>query len=149
MRLIGQDRADAPHLLWMTSLSSIDGTIPLLAAQGHFDSPGAAAAIGLTMVAGIGAWIAAWQAFPKRPGRRELAAITAMIAASSALTILAVAAGIRWGHHLHVLPHIVGAVVMLVAAQVAGLRLPRIGHLGPPVLLILAASVVEVALWIP
>lgn len=148
MRLTGPKRADA-DLLWMTSLSSLDGTIPLLAAQGRFGSATQSVAIGLTIVAGIGAWVAAWQAFPQRPGRRDLLGLLGVAALSSGLTVAAVAAGTRWGHHLHVLPHVVGGVILLIALQVAGFRLPRLGRVGPPGALVLGAAAVEVAHWIP
>ncbi|MGB0653593.1 MAG: hypothetical protein ACPGQL_10385, partial [Thermoplasmatota archaeon] len=46
-------------LLLLATLSSIDGTIVVLAASGALSSLAGAIVIGLTTVAGVGAWLAA------------------------------------------------------------------------------------------
>lgn len=153
MRLIGMSGASAANapsrLLGMTCMASIDGSIPLLAAQGALADPLSAASIGLTMVAGIGAWITAWQAFPKRPGARGIAQLAALGIINLLVTMAAAAIGAHIGDHLVVLPKAIGLVILLIAAEVAGLRLPRLGGLGAPSLAVLGAISLEVLLWIP
>lgn len=153
MRLIGKQKASAAkpssRLLGMTCMSSLDGTVPVLAAQGALGNPFSAVAIGLTIIAGIGAWIAAWQAFPGRIGRSAWPRLAAYAAITMAITLAAAALGSALGSHLVVLPKAAGAVILLIALQVGGLRLPTLRGIGLPSLVVLAGVIVEVALWMP
>ncbi len=152
MRLIGPSEASAANapsrLLGMTCMASVDGTIPVLAAQGALGNPFGAATVGLTIVAGIGAWIAAWQAFPDRLGRRW-PLLVGLAAISMAVTVSAAAVGAALGDHLVVLPKVAGLVVLLIALQVGGVKLPSFKGIGLPTLSILAGIALEAYRWIP
>ncbi len=153
MRLIVNSEASAAtapsRLLGMTCMASIDGTIPVLAAQGALGNPFGAVAIGLTIVAGIGAWIAAWQAFPGRLARRAWPKLAGYAAISMIVTVAAAALGAALGDHLVVLPKLAGLVVMLIALQVGGLKLPTVRGIPLTAISVLAGVALEVYLWIP
>ena len=140
------------NLLLMTCLGAVDGTVLLMAAAGALQSVGAAVVVGLTVVSGAGAWIAAYQAFG---GRHRTAADYRLLAGIALLSVTATVAaawvGMALGEALrfHVLPKAVGVVLFLVAAEVAGLRLPRPGRAPLPVVALAAAGLLEVAHWIP
>ncbi len=145
-------KGHAMNLLLMTSLGAVDGTILLLAASGALSSIGAAVVVGLTVVSGAGAWIAAYQAFG---GRAHTAQDYRALAGIALLSILATVAaawiGMALGDavRLHVIPKAVGVVLFLIGAEVAGLRLPRLGHAPLPLLVVGLAGIAEVVLWIP
>lgn len=146
------DKRAAANLLLMTSLGAVDGTVLLMAASGALASVGSAVVVGLTVVSGAGAWIAAYQAFG---GRRRTAGdywLLAGIALLSAVATVAAAwVGMALGEavRFHVLPKAVGVILFLVGAEVAGLRLPRPGRAPLPLLAVGAAALLEVAYWIP
>lgn len=155
MRLNGPSKAsaaDAPSLLTMTSMASIDGTVPLLAANGMLATASGSVAVGLTVIAGIGAWIAAWQRYPKIRGKQWLSLLPVALA-SAGITLLAAAFGLVAGEHLVILPKAAGIVLLLIAAQMAGLKVPGLRtaklHASPVVLVLAAAALLEVFYWIP
>lgn len=144
-------RVSAATVLLMTTLAAADGTILLMAAKGTLNSFGAAATVGLTMISGAGAWIAARQAFAHRRGFRDHLVLFALAATTTVAAVAAAAAGAWLGNtvELIVLPRAVGIVLLLVAAEVGGLRLPKAGPLPLPVAGTGAAGGLEVmAHWI-
>ncbi len=145
-------KREAMNLLLMTCLGAVDGTILLLAASGALASIGSAVVVGLTVVSGAGAWIAAYQAFGGRKhSARDYRALAGIALLSIVATVAAAWLGMALGEavRFHVLPKAVGVVLFLVGAEVAGLRLPRPGHAPLPLLVVGAAVLVEVVLWIP
>lgn len=145
-------KRDVSNLLLMTCLGAVDGTVLLMAAGGALRSLSAAVVVGLTVVSGVGAWLAAYQAFG---GRHRTASDYRLLAGiallSVAATVLAAWVGVTLGEALrfHVLPKAVGVVLFLVAAEVGGLRLPRPGRAPLPLLAMAAAGVLEGVFWIP
>ena len=141
------------NLFTLTLLSAVDGSLLALAASGQLASLGGAVATGLTVIAGAGSWLAARDAF--RHGvrtRRDWAMLAALAVATLAATVASVWLGASLGHamSLHVLPKATGVVLFLVAAEVAGLRLPRPKRLPLPAVVLAAALALEGALqWIP
>lgn len=135
------------NLFVLTLLSAVDGSLIALAAAGYLDSPAEAIAIGLVVVAGVGSWLAAHQAFAGRPrGRADWSVLAILGVATLASTVAAVWLGQAIGAALtlHVLPKGAGLVLFLVSAEVAGLRLPRVGRVPLPALGLGAAAFVEV-----
>ncbi len=152
MRLIEQPKASAapaPRLLGMTCLSSVDGTIPMLAATGAFANPATSAALGLTVVAGIGAWITAWQAYPDKLAGKDWLRLGLYAGITMLVTLAAAWLGAVVAPALVVLPFVAGLVVLLIALQIAGIQLPRLGKAPLPIVVVLAGLLLEVALWIP
>lgn len=141
------------NLYLLTLLSAADGSLLLLAASGQLSTIGGAVTVGLTIVAGAGAWIAASQAFDGRPRtRRDHATLAALGAITIAATVASVAIGQQLGSAmtLHVLPKAAGLVLMLVAIEVAGWRLPRVARVPAPLWATGAAGALEVGIrWIP
>lgn len=137
------------NLFLLTLLSTVDGTLLLLAASGQLGGPGGAVAVGLTLIAGAGSWLAAHQAYGARARtRRDWATLAVLAAATMASTVASVWLGARLGTALtlHVLPKAAGVVLFLVAAEVAGLRLPRPGRVPLALHVLGAGLLVEVAL---
>lgn len=136
-------------LFVLTLLSAADGSLLALAAAGRLTSLGDAVTVGLVVVAGAGSWLAANQAFA---GRRRTGADWAALGLLGALTLAATVASVWLGQRLgaavtlHVLPKAAGAVLFLVSAEVAGLRVPRAGRVPLPVAGIALAVVLEVGL---
>lgn len=139
-------RASPVPVFVLTLLSAVDGTLLALAAAGRLRSLADAVTIGLVVVAGAGSWLAANQAFA---GRRRTGADWGLLGALGALTLASTVAaawlGVRLGDAvtLHVLPKGAGVVLALVGAEVAGLRLPRVGRVPLPLAglaLVLAAE---------
>ncbi len=146
-------RPAVSSLFLLTLLSAVDGSLLVLAAQGALDSFGGAVTVGLTVIAGAGSWLAAHRAFA---GRRLRAADHAVLALLGVLAVVGTLAAAWLGVHLgtavtlHVLPKAAGVVLWLVAAEVAGLRLPRPGRVPLPLLALAAGSLLEVvAQWTP
>lgn len=139
-------------LLLMTCLGAADGTILLLAATGKLASLTLAIVVGLTVVSGIGAWIAAYAAFGGRHrGRRDYTVLARMAGISITATVGAAWLGVAIGEAVtfHILPKTVGVVLFLVAAEIWGLRLPRVAHIPLPLAAVAAAGILEAVLWIP
>ncbi len=144
-------RVSPATVLLMTTLAAVDGTILLLAAKGTLNSWGAAVTVGLTMISGAGAWIAARQAFAHRQGFRDHLVLAALAATTIVATVAAAAAGQWLGStvELIVLHRAVGIILLLVAAEVGGLKLPQPGKVPLPVAGTGAAGGLEVmAHWI-
>lgn len=146
-------RAALGNVYLVTLLSTVDGSLLLLATTGRLSSLGSSIAVGLTIIAGAGSWLAARQAFAgRRPRRRDLAALATLGAVTVAATVASVWLGttLAKGVTLHVMPKAAGIVLFLVAADVAGLRVPRVRGLPLAVVAIGASALLEVAVrWIP
>lgn len=134
-------------LFILTLLSAVDGSLLALAAAGRLRSLTDAVTIGLVVVAGAGSWLAANQAFAgRRRTHHDWGLLAGLGALTLASTVLSVWLGTQLGAALtlHVLPKGAGLVLLLVGAEVAGLRLPRAGRLPLPLAglgLVLAAEV--------
>ncbi len=134
-------------LFVLTLLSAVDGSLLALAAAGRLRSLTDAVTIGLVVVAGAGSWLAANQAFAgRRRTHHDWGLLAGLGALTLASTVLSVWLGTQLGAALtlHVLPKGAGLVLLLVGAEVAGLRLPRAGRLPLPLAglgLVLAAEV--------
>lgn len=128
-------RVSPATVLLMTTLAAVDGSILLMAAKGTLNSWSGAATVGLTMVSGAGAWIAARQAFAHRHGFRDHLVLMALAATTVVATVAAAAAGVWLGNavELIILPRAVGIILLLVAAEVGGLKLPKVGQVPLPV----------------
>jgi hypothetical protein len=134
----------------LTLLSAVDGSLLALAAAGQLETLGGALSVGLLVVAGAGSWLAARSAFGGRSRRRR---DWAVLAALGALTLASTVAAAWLGESLaraatlHVLPKAAGVVALLVAAEVAGLRLPRLaaGRLPLPFAALAAGVALEVS----
>lgn len=142
----------ASSLFVLTLLSAVDGSLLALAAAGQLETLGGALAVGLLVIAGAGSWLAARSAFGgRRRGRRDWA----VLAALGVLTLASTAAaawlgqGLAQAATLHVLPKAAGVVMLLVAAEVAGLRLPRLagGRLPLPLAALAVGALLEAAAW--
>jgi hypothetical protein len=141
------------NLYLLTLLSTVDGSLVVLAAGGQLSSLGGAVAVGLTVIAGAGSWLAARQAFAgRRPGGADLRALGALGLVTAAATVASVWLGTTLGNAvaLHVLPKAAGVALFLVAAEVGGLRVPRLRGVPLAPLAVAGAALAEVALrWIP
>jgi hypothetical protein len=88
-------------------------------------------------------------------GRRRDGRDWATLGALGALTVASTAAaawlgqGLAQAVTLHVVPKAAGVVLLLVAAEVAGLRLPRLagGRLPLPIAALAVGLVLEAAAW--
>lgn len=140
-------------LYLLTLLSTLDGSLVLLAANGQLSSLGGAVAVGLTVIAGAGSWLAARRAFTgRRPGGAELRALGVLGLVTLAATVASVWLGTTLGRAvaLHVLPKAAGLALFLVAAEVGGLRVPRVRGVPLAPLAVGAGILAEVALrWTP
>lgn len=149
----GRCRNGLGRVLLMMVLPAVDGGILLLAAAGRLSSPASAAAIGLTMIAGVGAWIAARDAFAVRPWTvRNGAALIVLGLVTVAATVAAAWIGTTLGQALtlHVLPKVAGVALCLIGAEVSGLRLPKPVGVPLPVVAVAAGVFLEVAYqWTP
>jgi hypothetical protein len=132
-------------LYLLTLLSTVDGSLLLLSASGQLSSPGSALAVGLTVIAGAGSWLAARQAFAGQGGRRAFVALGLLGVVTLAATVASVLLGNALGTALtlHVLPKATGVVLLLVAADVGGLTVPRVRGLPLPVAVLAVAGVLE------
>lgn len=144
-------RVAGSSLLFLTTIASLDGTVFLLAASGSLATFGGAVATGLTVVAGVGSWLAARAEFSTRRLTREDAIVLALMGA----VVVALTAGaaflgalVAGSVELRVLPRSAGVVIALIALEMAGVRLPRVARV-PPTLLVLAAALAleGVLLW--
>jgi hypothetical protein len=139
-------------LFGLTLLSAVDGSLLALAAAGQLETLGGALAVGLLVIAGAGSWLAARAAYGgrRRDGRdwATLAALGAITAASTAAAAW-LGQGLAQAVTLHVLPKAAGVVALLVAAEVAGLRLPRLarGRVSLPFGALGAGLVLEAVAW--
>lgn len=143
-------RTATSHLLLFTTISALDGTILMLAASGTFHDPWTATVAGLTVVAGAGAWLSARRAFAGGCDWKRLVRVA--IPAALATTIAALVGAHLGSLHLTVLPKAAGVALLLIAAEVAGWRLPRVQRLPVPVPLALIAFALPLevlAHWTP
>jgi len=141
-------RSGVSNLYLLTLLSAVDGSLVLLAASGQLATLGGALTVGLTVVAGAGAWIAAQQAFGSRPRtQRDVRSLGILAVITVASTVASAAVGLRLGQSvtLHVLPKAAAVVLFLVAAEVGGWRLPRPARVPMPLWVTGAAGALEVA----
>ncbi len=136
-------------LLVMTCLGAIDGTIVLLAATGGLSSWSAAIVAGLTIVTGVGAWLAARDAFA---GGREWFTLGAIAIISTTATVAAAWLGVHLGAAvtLHVLPKAAGIFLCVLGAQMAGLRIPSPQHVPAPLAVLAGGLALEgIVQWTP
>jgi hypothetical protein len=132
-----------------TLLSAVDGSLVALAAAGHLDSIGGALTVGLLVIAGAGSWLAARTAFGgRRRTRRDWLLLGVLGVATLAATAASAWLGLTLGRALtlHVLPKAAGLALFVLAAEVAGLKVPRLGRVPIPVLVLGAAALLEVGL---
>lgn len=147
-------RLPASGLLLMSSIAAVDGTVLMLAATGTLSTWSGALVTGLTVIAGVGAWLAARREFGGRVLRRDDRLLLALVAGVGTLAVLAAAALGAWvagsNVELRVLPKGAGVALLLLSVEVAGLRLPRLGPVPWPALAVVAALALEAGLrWIP
>ncbi len=126
----GADPPDAAtrSLFLLTTISAADGTLALLAASGHLNTLGGAIAVGLTVIAGAGTWLAARQAFTgRRLTPRDHLTLAGLGIATLASATAATWLGLTLSQTLtlHVLPKAAGIILFLIAAEIGGLHLPR------------------------
>ena len=134
----------------LTCLGALDGTIMVLAASGRLSSLSAAILVGLTVISGTGAWITARNVFANRQGWSGNLLFGGLAATSIAAVLAAAWLGSTLGAavQLHVLPKVAGIVLVLIAAEVGGIRLPRIRHAPLPAVALLAGLLLEGGYWI-
>jgi hypothetical protein len=137
----------------LTLLSAVDGSLLALAAAGQLETLGGALAVGLLVIAGAGSWLAARAAFgARRRDGRDWAVLAVLGALTVASTVAAAWLGesLAQAATLHVLPKAAGVVVLLVAAEVAGLRLPRLagGRLPLPFAALAVGGALELAVGV-
>lgn len=136
-------------LFTLTLLSAVDGSLVALAVAGRLESLGGALTVGLLVVAGAGAWLAARSAFA---GRRRTGHDWFLLGGLGVLTLAATAGSVWLGVTLgqavtlHVVPKAAGIALFAVAAEVAGLRVPRPAHVPLAVHVLALAGLAEVAL---
>lgn len=136
-------------LFTLTLLSAADGSLVALAAAGRLESLGGALTVGLLVVAGAGSWLAARSAFA---GRRRTGHDWFLLGSLGVLTLAATAGsawlGVTLGQAvtLHVVPKAAGIALLAIAAEVAGLRVPRPARVPLAIHVLALAGLVEVAL---
>lgn len=136
-------------LFTLTLLSAVDGSLLALAVAGRLESLGGALTVGLLVIAGAGSWLAARSAFAgRRRTRHDWALLGALGALTLAVTVASAWLGATLGQAvtMHVLPKAAGLALFAIAAEVAGLRVPRLGRVPLTAAVLAAALVVEVAL---
>lgn len=141
-------RAAESKLFLMTSLPAVDGTLFALAATGRLATPAVAVTVGLTIIAGAGAWLSAREEFSgERGGDRGTLLFIAL--ASTLLALAATTAGALVGAHvtLVALPTAAGLALVALAAEFAGARLPRVAGLAAPTLIVIGGIAGEVIAW--
>jgi hypothetical protein len=149
---VAQGRRQEPlaTLYLLTLMSAADGSIVLLAASGHLSTLGGAVAVGLTVIAGAGSWLAAQEAFRGRLRRADHLRLALLGLATLAATVASAWLGASLGaaFRLHLLPKAAGAVLCMLAAEVAGLRVPRLRGVPLPAAALGGAFLLEaVAQW--
>lgn len=132
-------------VLLMTSLGAVDGTILLLAAQGILSTWSGAIVTGLTVIGGAGAWITARQAFGDRKDVRSNLLLAAYAILGSAAAVGSAALGVWLGANveLAILPKAIGVILLLVAAEVGGIKLPQLAGLPLPFVAVMASVALE------
>lgn len=139
------------NLLLFTSVSSLDGTVMLLAAGGALSSTAGAAVAGLTVVAGAGAWLSARDAFRSGLGGGAWRRLLSVALPAMVLTLIATLVGTQVGGvALTVLPKVAGVALLFVAAEVTWGRAVRIGRVPVALALLLVGIPLEVlGAWTP
>lgn len=137
------------RLLFLTSLPAVDGTLFVLAATGRIASPASAALAGLTIIAGTNAWLAAREEHRELRTRDAWWKLAGIAGVSTALALVAAAAGGLVGSRLQLqaLHLAAGATLLLLAAETLGARLPRLARLPLATWVLSAGVVAEVWLW--
>jgi hypothetical protein len=139
-----------PSLFALTLLSAADGSLLALAAAGRLSTLGGALTVGLLVVAGAGSWLAARQAFAgRRPDARGWRALGLLGVLTLASTVASAWLGSALGEAvtLHALPKAAGVVLLLLSAEMAGVRMPRPGRVPLPVAALAAGFALEALLW--
>ena len=146
-------RVASSNLFFLTIVASLDGSVFLLAASGKLSTPTGAILAGLTVVAGVGSWIAARAEYGNRTlDRVDYALLSLKAAIVTATTIAAAALGILvagTGRTFVVLPIGGGVVFALLALEVSGLPVPRVRRVPLPFFALGLFVIAEVtAQWI-
>lgn len=130
----------------MTTLAAATGQMSALAAEGLLAHPAVALTVGLTVVAGVGAFVTALEEASLRTarGRRVFAATAAL---SILVNVAAAGAGVALGalvgmEHLRVFAALALGAVAWEVAMASDLRLPR--GVPVPAALVVLGVVVEV-----
>lgn len=121
----------------------------ILAAGGAFASLASSVLVGLSVLAGFGAWLAAQETFGGRVNRDGWRQLAALGIVTSVATLASVWAGVQLATavQLHVLPKVAGLVLCLMGADVAGLALARGRFTQVASAALGAGALVEVAWW--
>ncbi len=135
-------------LFLLMSFAAVDGTLALFAATGRLSTLAGAITVGLTTIAGAGAWITARESLGGVHGMRRHAVLATLgiVTAASALLAAAVGALAQGAFELQWLPKAGGLALMIIGAEVTGLRVPRVARMPLPILVTLAGALGEV-LW--
>lgn len=146
-------RVATSRLFFLSVLTSLDGSVAVLAATGRLSTLAGAGVAGLTVVGGVGCWLSARTEYGQRRLRGQdyvVLAVKGLLVLLSTLAAAAVGLAVGAAGTLRYLPIGGGIVFALLALEVGGLELPRVGRV-PLTLLVLALSIlVEVASrWIP
>lgn len=137
-------RQNPTTLLAITLLGAVDGTIIVLSARGALNSLAGALTVGLTVIAGAGAWITARQTFGGARIRSQWRILAIMALTTSLATVGAAWVGQQMQDiSLLVLPRVAGLVLLLISLEVGGLPLPRIRKLPLPVIVVAGGALLE------
>lgn len=102
------------RLFLATVLPVVDGTLAAVAARGGLSTPAGATLVGLTVIAGAGAWSSARREFAGGGHGRALAALVVVTTIGA---VLAAWAGAEAGERWPWFPVAAGAVVLSLAAN--------------------------------
>lgn len=141
-------------LLFFTSISSLDGTLFLLALNGTLSSITGILATGLGVTAGAGAWLSAHQGYGPPEARqsayRTRLVLTALVAAGLSIGAVALAGAIGDHLTLRVVPKAAALALVSSGAGLVGVRLPRVFRVPLPIALVTGSLLAEgaVHLWV-
>ncbi len=140
------ERLKSSRLLVLTNLAAVDGTLFAFAASGAFTDFGGAALVGLTVIGGAGAWSAARDEFARPKGVADWLALAALAFLSTFAAVAVALAGAELGTRvaLTFIPIAAGIAVLMIAVEIAGLRLPRLRGVGLPAVVLVLGGALEV-----
>lgn len=141
-------QALASRLFLLTTLAALDGQVMALAAGGHLAQPVVVLTVAFTMIAGVGAFVAAVEEaeLGDRAGRRQFA-LTAT--ASIAVNVAAAGLGLLLAHvtTFEVIRSFAAAALVAIAWEVGGGQPLKLGGSLPvPMVLMVAGVLAEVVL---
>lgn len=137
--MVNQDFATQPPIMFLLSLSSLDGTVLVLARQGSFDSLTSSLLTGLLVIAGTGTWLSVLAT--KAPLYRGHLLRAAGVSAATVTASAWLAHGPLSSLELLALPTLAGLLLLLLSLQLLGVTLPavRLGRAHVPALQVLWA----------